>query len=83
MDPEEDDFGSIPDDELLIDELESYEYEVLPSGALRYAAPEGKHDDMVIAVALANWGARMVPLGYSNKPVTHRYLPRGDGFVNL
>ena len=73
---------SIPDDEDLIDELEAYEYEVLPSGALRYSAPEGKHDDMVIAVALANWGARGVPIGGS-KSVTHYYLPRQRGFVSL
>lgn len=73
----------IPNDEDLIDELESYEYEVLPSGALRYSAPDGKHDDLVIAVGLANWGARSIPLGYTNKSVTHRYLPRQSGYVPL
>ena len=74
---------SIPNDEDLLDELESYEYEILPSGAIRYSAPDGKHDDMVIAVALANWGARSVPMGYSNESVTHHYLPNMRGFVNL
>ncbi len=48
----------IPDDEVLIDELEAYEYTVLPSGQLRYSAPEGKFDDTVIALALALWGQR-------------------------
>ena len=74
---------TIPPDDDLIDELESYEYEVLPMGGLRYSAPEGRHDDMVIALALANWGARSIPLGYDNRSVTHRYLPRQRGFVNL
>lgn len=77
---------SIPNDADLLDELISYEYAVLPSGALRYSAPEGKHDDQVIAVALANWGARSVPMGYdANKPTIIRYLPRaaGAGAVNL
>ena len=74
---------TIPDDPDLIDELESYEYEVLPSGELRYSAPDGKHDDMVIALGLANWGARGIPVGYSSKTVTHRYLPRASGWVNL
>jgi hypothetical protein len=48
----------IPDDNVLINELEAYEYEVLPSGQLRYSAPEGQHDDTVIALALALWGQR-------------------------
>ena len=75
---------SIPPDDDLLDELESYEYEILPSGAIRYSAPEGRHDDMVIAVALANWGARSVPMGYTNKSITHRYLPKAQfGGVNL
>lgn len=74
---------TIPDDADLIEELESYEYEVLPSGRIRYSAPDGKHDDLVIALALANWGARSIPLGYSSKAVTHHYLPRTRGMVNL
>jgi len=49
---------TIPPDDVLIDELESYGYEMLPSGALRYAAPQGKHDDCVIALALGVWGQR-------------------------
>lgn len=74
---------TIPDDPDLIDELESYEYEILNSGKIRYSAPENKHDDLVIALALANWGARSIPMGQRTKPVTHRYLPRVNGYVNL
>lgn len=48
----------IPHDDVLIGELEAYSYEVLPSGQIRYSAPEGQHDDTVIALALALWGQR-------------------------
>ncbi len=43
----------ILDDKVLIGELEAYEAVRLPSGMLRYSAPEGMHDDTVIALALA------------------------------
>lgn len=46
----------IPADNLLINELQSFEMERLPSGLIRYAAPEGSHDDMVMSLALA-WQA--------------------------
>jgi hypothetical protein len=47
---------SIPDckeTKFLIDELKCFSYELLPSGKLRYTAPEGLHDDGVISLALA------------------------------
>lgn len=37
----------------LIDELKAFTYERLPSGRLRYTAPEGLHDDGVISLGLA------------------------------
>ena len=37
---------------VIVDELESFEYEYRPSG-VRYTAPEGMHDDCVCALALA------------------------------
>lgn len=48
----------IPPDDVLIGELEAYTMERLPSGMLRYSAPEGMHDDTVMALALAWSGAR-------------------------
>lgn len=48
---------SFPEIPTLIDELEAFEYEMLISGKFRYSAPEGYHDDCVIALGLANWGA--------------------------
>jgi phage FluMu gp28-like protein len=48
----------IPRDEpVLIGELQAYESKRLASGAISYSAPEGMHDDTVMALALA-WSAR-------------------------
>jgi hypothetical protein len=41
------------DDPVQIGELEAYQIERLGSGGYRYSAPEGQHDDTVIATALA------------------------------
>lgn len=42
----------------LIEELEAFEYSTTPGGAVKANAPRGSHDDCVIALALAAWGAR-------------------------
>lgn len=49
----------LPDEQLLA-ELRAFETERLPSGILRYSAPEGMHDDCVIALALA-WNTVAIP----------------------
>jgi len=46
----------IPENEILISELESITCEYTPSKRLRIQAPEGMHDDYVDALALAVWG---------------------------
>ena len=46
----------ITNNEMLINELQAYESERLPSGAVRYSAPAGMFDDHVISLALA-WRA--------------------------
>jgi hypothetical protein len=48
---------AILNDPAQLAELEAYEQERLPSGLVRYSAPEGMHDDTVIALALAWQGA--------------------------
>jgi hypothetical protein len=48
---------TIPDHAELIAELQAYDMERLPSGLIRYSAPEGMHDDIVISLALALYGA--------------------------
>ena len=47
----------ILDDEVLINELLAYDMERLPSGLLRYGAPDGFHDDCVVSLALAYYGS--------------------------
>ena len=49
---------AVLDDPVLVGELEAYERDVSPvTGRSRYSAPEGMHDDTVIALALAWHGA--------------------------
>ena len=50
----------ILNDPLLIAELQAFAAERLPGGSTRYSAPEGMHDDMVMALALA-WRAGSNP----------------------
>lgn len=45
---------------VLKNELESFTYELQPSGLISYGAPEGLHDDCVIALALAAWQLKSV-----------------------
>jgi len=40
-------------DEALKSELESFTYEYSPGGGVKYTAPDGMHDDGVMALALA------------------------------
>lgn len=47
----------IQNEPVLIGELEAYEQERLTSGAMRYSAPPGMHDDTVMSLALAWSGA--------------------------
>lgn len=42
--------------DVLLAELESFEYAVSTSGNFKYSAPSGLHDDCVIALALVNHG---------------------------
>jgi phage FluMu gp28-like protein len=48
----------ILNDPNLIGELQAYEQERTPSGLWKFGAPEGMHDDTVIALALAWWSTR-------------------------
>jgi hypothetical protein len=43
----------IPNDAVLIGELQAFESKPLPSGIMRYDAPSGGHDDTVMALAIA------------------------------
>lgn len=52
----------------LINELQAYEMERLPSGNFRYQAASGAHDDMVIATALAHRAASTGRAAYAEMP---------------
>ena len=63
---------NILDIEVMLNEIGIFEYEMLPSGRVRYAAPEGYHDDCVIALALAYWSyshAIFVTVALSEKDI--------------
>lgn len=51
----------IPAVQWLIDELMAFDQERLPSGAMRYAAPKGGHDDGVMSLAIAHSGMSAGP----------------------
>ena len=46
-----------PNIPVLLNELEIYQYELTRAGNVRYNAPDGYHDDCVMALALATWAA--------------------------
>jgi hypothetical protein len=53
-------FPNIP---VLVNELKAYQYEITPSGNMKYGNPPGGHDDTVIALALAAWGSMNYRIG--------------------
>lgn len=54
----------IPNDRTLINELLAYKAERLPiSNLIRYSAPDGQHDDMVMSLAFANWASESWTVG--------------------
>ena len=55
-------------DPVLISELQSYEMERTPSGAMKYGAPSGMHDDCVMSLALAWNGAKQPQLSLIDNP---------------
>lgn len=51
----------LPDEKVIVNELELFGYEMTAHGNIRYSAPEGLHDDCVIALALAAYGLLNAP----------------------
>ncbi len=52
---------TIPQVPELINELKLYGYKTTSSGNIQYGAPEGYHDDCVVALALAAWQLKHAP----------------------
>lgn len=65
---------NLMDIETQTEELRSYEYDVTPSGNVRMNAPEGMHDDTVIAAALAAWQVK----GRMNRVPLRLFSPETD-----
>lgn len=61
---------SLLDDPVLLNELMSYEMERTTGGQFRYSAPQGGHDDTVIALALAWEACNSKPAQLTNMPRT-------------
>lgn len=49
---------TFPNEPILIDELQAFEYSITDGGRIKYGAPDGKHDDCVISLGLACWAIR-------------------------
>jgi len=70
---------TIPDWDVLLDELGVFGCELTNSGNIKYGAPEGYHDDTVMSLALTNWGlyskekANMIRAKRSVPPKRRRY----------
>jgi hypothetical protein len=59
---------SLPDNDDLRGEFESYEYEITETGLVRYGAPKGFHDDIVTAAALCVWGMNNAVVNVIGRP---------------
>lgn len=69
----------IPNDPVLINELESVRYEMTDTGKIKITAPSGMHDDCVMSLALAVWGVvePVRPDYYlQNKVFQNRFNPK-------
>lgn len=58
-------------------ELLGYQYELTPSRNVRMAAPEGMHDDTVVALALADWCVSHPGGWWKSKPFMAGLAKRG------
>ncbi len=71
---------SIPNEPMLIEELEAYQLEYdEETRRYKYSAPEGLHDDLVIALALALWGQRGAFAFASTTNRTSTYMGGSSG----
>lgn len=66
-------------DQVLIGELQAYQGERLPGGAMRYSAPSGMHDDTVMAVMLAISGGTAEPVSIRGFNYAQRNISRPSG----
>jgi hypothetical protein len=63
----------IPNDDVLLGELQAFQATPLPGGQFRYSAPPGLHDDLVMALAI----------GYQGLGRARRQVETRDAFKDL
>jgi len=56
----------IPNDQELLDQLRSFQYELGENGKVKIVAPEGVHDDRVFSLALACWDLPTKPIPFKS-----------------
>lgn len=71
----------IPDEETLINELQSFRYEISERGRTKIKVPDGVHDDTVMSLALAVWNIPQNPRPIYS--VVDRLLLNKDQQVNI
>ncbi|MGA2772541.1 MAG: hypothetical protein ABSG26_17155 [Bryobacteraceae bacterium] len=71
----------IPDDPVLIGELQAFEAKPLPSGLMRYEAPSGGHDDTVMALAIGWQGVVGCKQKALNAEFMHSMMAGNVGLV--
>ena len=54
----------LPNDPVLVGEMQAMQYQLTPKGKIRIAAPDTAHDDTVMAVALALWDMPQKQVNY-------------------
>ena len=62
----------IPNDPIVISELQSFQYQLTDRGKIRIACPDSQHDDTTMAIALAVWDIPKDPIDplYSEEKAT-------------
>jgi hypothetical protein len=74
-------FPKIPE---LIDELGIFSYEISDHGNVRFAAPEGSHDDCVMALALAVYGLKSYMYGKKErKPMAKSHEQQSNAGIGF
>jgi len=65
----------IPNEKIILDELDVFGCELLPSGKVKYGAPNGSHDDCVMSLGLAVWGLYDTK---TQKPITRDIVKKRE-----
>lgn len=70
-------YMTFPDIEAIKDELNSFEYEVTANNNVTYSAPIGKHDDIVMSMALATQLLNPIPTPIYKRTIVDDAIDQG------